>query len=93
MYRRRALNALDRAGLPWTIVYTSPSLAGAAAAVRAGLGLTVLPRTMIPPGLVDVPPDAGLPDLEETQICLLVQPDPPPAVATFAGYIEDRLSY
>ena len=93
VYRRRALNALDRADLPWTIVYTSPSLAGAAAAVRAGLGLTVLPRTMIPQGLADLPADAGLPDLEETQICLLVRPDPSPAVATFAGYIEDRLSH
>ncbi len=35
VYRERALAALDAAGLPWRIVYTSPSLAGAAAAVRA----------------------------------------------------------
>lgn len=93
VYRRRALRALDRAGIGWTIVYTSPSLAGAAAAVRAGLGLTVLPRNMIPPGLVPLPPDSGLPDLEETQMCLLVRAAPSAAVATFAQYIEDRLSH
>ena len=93
VYRARALQALDQAGLPWTIVYTSPSLAGATAAVRAGLGLTVLPRNMIPQGLTLVPPEADLPDLDETQICLLVRPDPSPAVATFAGFIEDRLGY
>lgn len=93
VYRRRALGALDRGGIDWTIVYTSPSLAGAAAAVRAGLGLTVLPRNMIPPGLVPLPSDSGLPDLEETLICLLVRDAPSAAVAAFAHYIEDRLSY
>ena len=52
VYRRGALAALDAAGRAWRIVLTSPSLAGLQAAVRAGLGLTVLPREMVPPDLV-----------------------------------------
>ena len=92
VYRKRALDALDRAGIPWTVMYTSPSLAGAAAAVQAGLGLTVLPRNMVPAGLA---PLAGqsLPDLEETQICLLARADPSPAAEAFARFIEERLHY
>ena len=45
IYRARALSALDRAKRSWHISYTSPSLAGTLAAVKAGLGLTVLPAT------------------------------------------------
>ncbi|MFM7442379.1 MAG: LysR family transcriptional regulator, partial [Tabrizicola sp.] len=37
VYRARALGALEAAGLAWLGVYTSPSFAGAIAAVRAGL--------------------------------------------------------
>jgi DNA-binding transcriptional LysR family regulator len=40
-FRTAALAALDAAGLPWTVVFTSPSLAGLWAAVEAGLGVTV----------------------------------------------------
>lgn len=48
-FRRHALAALDGAGLPWRIAFTSPSLHGLWAAVEAGLGVTL--RTAI--GLPD----------------------------------------
>ena len=93
VYRKRALESLDQAGVPWTLVYTSPSLAGAAAAVRARLGVTVLPRNMIPPGLLPVDGDHRLPDLEETEIGLLSRADASLAVATFAEYVAECLSH
>jgi len=71
IYRRRAVAALEAAGRPWRIVYTSPSLAGIQAAVRAGLGMTVLPNEMLGQGLVPVGPDYGLPVLSDTEIVLL----------------------
>lgn len=40
-FRSAAIDTLDRAGLRWRITYQSPSLSGIAAAVRAGLGVTV----------------------------------------------------
>lgn len=52
VYRKRALQALEAAGLPWRIVYTSQSLLGLQAAVSAGLGATVLPKGMIQSGLI-----------------------------------------
>ena len=41
MVRTIGTEALDRAGIPWRIVFTSPSLSGIWAAVTAGLGITV----------------------------------------------------
>ncbi len=49
IYRARALGALDRMRKPWQIAYTSPSLAGTIAAVKAGLGVTVLPAIISNP--------------------------------------------
>ena len=43
VYRKRALAGLDAVGRAWRVVYTSPSLNGLQAAVKAGLGVTVLP--------------------------------------------------
>jgi len=91
VYRDRAIAALSAAGLAWSVVYTSPSLAGAAAAVRAGLGITALPRNMIPPGLGPVDPALELPRLEETVMCLVTAAEPAPAVRAFAGFVREHL--
>ena len=39
-FRDAAIEALNRAGRAWEIVFTSPSLSGLRAAVEAGLGFT-----------------------------------------------------
>ncbi|RAI60068.1 LysR family transcriptional regulator [Roseicella frigidaeris] len=67
MFRDRALAALARAGLAFEVVYTSASLLGVAAAAQAGFALTVLGRSGLPPGLVEVP---GLPPLGTVEMCL-----------------------
>ncbi|WP_233840015.1 LysR substrate-binding domain-containing protein [Dyella sp. 2HG41-7] len=41
LMRTAAIDALDRAGLAWRIAFTSASLAGTWAAVKAGLGISV----------------------------------------------------
>lgn len=71
IYRARALAALDRARKPWSIVYTSPSLAGTVAAVRAGLGVTVLPANMVPAGLCALRGHLKLPHLADSEIALM----------------------
>lgn len=92
VYRERATQALAAAGRGFDVVYTSPSLAGAAAAVRAGLGVTVLPRTLMPPGLAPLPARAGLPPLEETVICLLMRPAAPAAAEALARAVEQGIA-
>jgi DNA-binding transcriptional LysR family regulator len=71
IYRARALAALDQAQLPWRISYTSPSLAGTLAAVKAGLGITVLPANMLPMHIHPVGKAIGLPQLADAEIALL----------------------
>ena len=71
VYRARAVGALDRARLKWRIAYTCGSLAGSQAAVRAGLGVTVLPRDMVPGDLAAIEGTGQLPDLHDTEIALL----------------------
>lgn len=70
MYRKRATEALDRVRRPWRIAYTCGSLAGTIAAVKARLGITVLPKDMVPPDL-EVIDGKPLPDLKDTEIALL----------------------
>lgn len=81
VYRKRAISALERQGRAWRIAYTSPSLAGQHAALRAGLGLTVLPRDMTPPDLALLGVEAGLPALADAEIALMRAPTPVPPVA------------
>jgi DNA-binding transcriptional LysR family regulator len=71
VYRRRAVAALEARARTWRAAYTSPSLAGQHAALRAGLGLTVLPREMVPDDLVLLGEADGLPPLEDAEIALL----------------------
>jgi DNA-binding transcriptional LysR family regulator len=78
VYRKRATEALDKARLSWRIAYTCGSLAGALAAVKAGLGVTVLPKDMAPAGfaILDGEHASGLalPDMADTEIALLTAP-------------------
>lgn len=72
VYRKRATDALDRAGRAWRIAYTCESLAGNHAAVRAGLGLTVLPKAMTPPDLTILDGEPmQLPELQDTEVALI----------------------
>jgi DNA-binding transcriptional LysR family regulator len=71
VYRKRATAALDSCGRPWRIAYTSHSLAGQLAALRAGLGVSALPQEMASPELVVFGKDDGFPALAEAEIALI----------------------
>lgn len=86
VYRKRATQALDRARKRWRVAYTCASLAGTLAAVRAGLGIAVLPKVMVPHGL-HVIDGAPLPDLMDTEIALLAAKRLSPPVAKFRDHV------
>ncbi|MCX5400959.1 LysR substrate-binding domain-containing protein [Streptomyces sp. NBC_00102] len=69
--RARALEVLERHGRSWRLACTSTSLSGLVAAARAGLGVMAHTRGLIPPGLVELPARAGLPDLGDVDFVLL----------------------
>jgi DNA-binding transcriptional LysR family regulator len=87
VYRSRATAALDSAHIPWSAVYSSPSHAGAVAAVRAGLGCMVMPRGMAPPDLSPLDAQSGWPALAPAEICLLGGARPSPATEALARFI------
>jgi DNA-binding transcriptional LysR family regulator len=69
--RSRALSALQHAGVPWRITCTSDSLNGVVSAAQAGLGITPLARSLIPPGLVEAEVNGSLPSLGDVEFILL----------------------
>jgi DNA-binding transcriptional LysR family regulator len=71
VYRKRATDSLNKARRRWRVAYSCASLAGQHAAVKAGLGVTVLPKDMVPAGLAAVERRSLLPDLHDTEIALL----------------------
>lgn len=86
VYRKRAINALNRARRRWRVAYTCASLAGTLAAVRAGLGIAVLPRDMVPHGL-HVTDGNPLPDLKDTEIALLTSRTLTPPAQKFRDHV------
>lgn len=71
VYRSRAIEALEQNGIRYRIVYSSPSYAGTVAAVRANMGVTVLPITMISQKLIRI--DDLLPSLPDIHVSLIRQ--------------------
>ncbi|UTY57604.1 LysR substrate-binding domain-containing protein [Massilia sp. erpn] len=71
LMRSAATMALDRAGIPWRIAFSSPSLSGVWSAVAAGLGVTVRTRIGLPASLHALDARAhGLPALPSAHLTL-----------------------
>jgi DNA-binding transcriptional LysR family regulator len=72
--RTAALDALEAGGRSWRITCNVREVNGALAAVRAGIGVAVMPQNMMPGDLIAVP---GLPMLGEVDFVLLDNPRAP----------------
>jgi len=70
LYRSTAIDVLNAAGLPWSVVYTSPSLSGIRAAAIAGIAITPLAENFVTPDLVSVDSDDYLPELPSIEFAL-----------------------
>lgn len=69
-HRNAACQALEKQAHPYRIAFTSQSRAGMLAAVRAGIGVGVIPRKTLEPDMLVV--EQGLPLLPKTDTCLFV---------------------
>lgn len=67
-WRDAALDALDKAGRPYRIAYSSDTSMGQVAALRAGLSVAALPLSLADRDLVPVPAEYDLPALPHTEI-------------------------
>ena len=82
LFRSAAIDAMDAAGLPWRLVFTSPNLSGLWAAAASGLGITVRSTIDLPRGLVALDAaGSGLPDLPTVPLAIhWAEAEPSPAV-------------
>lgn len=69
--RTIAVRALEREGRAYRITCTVRGVNGMIAAVRAGLGVAVMARTLMPGDFVERPAIDGLPELGEMDLVLL----------------------
>ena len=91
VYRARAINALEKINKKWRIVFSSHSYTGTVAAVKAGMGITVLPRNMVPDNLEIIRSKKHVPSLDDTHISLLKHHHKNLAVNSFETFVVDRL--
>jgi DNA-binding transcriptional LysR family regulator len=89
-WRRAAINALEAAGRPYKIAYTSMTQVGTHAPVVAGLAVTVSTLSWLPEGVRPLKPEEGMPPLPDFGIAMLkgVRPNQPVTDA-LAAHIED----
>ena len=92
VYRENAIEALEKAGLKWRLAYSSPSYAGKMAAVKAGLGLTVMQKTMIPDYLERIE-NPYLPKLKDIHISLLKKDSRNKAIESLEYFLLKKLRY
>lgn len=91
VYRASALQSLEQNGIRWKIVFISPSYAGIIAAVNAGMGITALPRTMIPDTLEVIQEDF-LPSLPDIHVSLLKQTDKNECLQSLEDFLLKKLA-
>ena len=91
-WRQSAIEHLDRAGRPYRLLYTSANSGAVAAAVLAGLAVSVFPESGLRPGMRVLTPAEGFPELPSCSIGLVRNPHERPALAdALAGHIISSL--
>lgn len=90
VYRSRAIEALEKKKIPWRLAFCSPSYAGTIAAVKAGLGISVMPKNMVHHDL-QIINHRKLPKLNQIHVSLIRRKKTNPAIDTFEHYVTDQL--
>jgi DNA-binding transcriptional LysR family regulator len=71
--RQIAISILEAKGRSWRQAFSSPSLSGVRAAVRAGLGITLRGTSFIGPGLAHLERAWKLPDLQSRHLNIVLE--------------------
>jgi DNA-binding transcriptional LysR family regulator len=91
VYRSRAIQALENMGRKWRIVFSSQSYASTIAAVKAGMGVTVLPHNMVPQDLQVIDQEHKVPELQDIHVSLLKHNFENSAVNSLEEFVLQRL--
>jgi DNA-binding transcriptional LysR family regulator len=92
-FRAAAIAALESAGIPWRVEFTTPSLPGLWAAVDAGVGIAVRTAVSVHGRLKTLSGRSGLPPLPSVDLCLdSAGRALTPAASKFRGVLLETLS-
>jgi DNA-binding transcriptional LysR family regulator len=93
LFRKLAIESLEKAHRKWEIVYTGNSTAGIQAAVQAGMGLSVLPMGALKEGMKKAPSQLELPELPMYAMALFIDEQKKDDVRdVFITYLEAELN-
>lgn len=90
VYRSRSIKALESAKKEWRLAFSSTSYSGTIGATKAGIGLTVLPRTLVPSHL-HILDKNEMPELNEVHVSLLKHRTESFPINSFESFIINRL--
>lgn len=90
--RPRILAALNQAGRAHRLVFSSSHTAGVVSAVEAGLCVSAITESAVPPGLRRLGPAEGLPPLFELGVGLIIAPQPSLAARRFAAALREEMA-
>ncbi len=90
VYRVNVIESLNQRNLKWRLALSSQSYAGKMAAVRAGLGITAIQRSMIPNDL-DRLDDYFLPSLQDIHVSLIKKEGTSKTIDSLEFFIMDKL--
>ena len=91
VYRARAISSLQKVGKKWRMVFSSHSFSRTIAAVKAGLGITVLPKNMVPKDVDIIKPSKKVPTLDDTYVSLIKHQSQNAAINTFEEFVLQKL--
>lgn len=94
VFRLAVTAALAGAGQAWSLNYTGHSVTGLRHAVRCGLGITALPKSLLGPGMAELTHIAGLalPTLPPARLLAAYAPGTPGTAARrFASLVGDAM--
>jgi DNA-binding transcriptional LysR family regulator len=91
--RKTAIDLLEKAGIPWRLAFSSPSIAGVKAAVRAGLGITLRGTSFLDRDLIAFKGRPKLPNPPKLDIVLATSPQATPATRAFAELVRGTNTY
>ncbi|UKA62561.1 LysR substrate-binding domain-containing protein [Arthrobacter sp. FW306-04-A] len=72
--RKLAIDALEAMGRTWRVTCSTKQIAGVLAAVRAGIGVAVMPSSLVPEDLTVITRRFGLPPVGEVDFTLIRNP-------------------
>jgi len=91
-WRRSAIDILETMGRPYRVLYTSANSGAVAAAVLAGLAVSVMPESGLRPAMRVLTPAEGFPELPSCRIGLIRSPHEHSSLAdALAGHIVSSL--